>query len=336
MLPLTYVVKAFSIGLFFSLFLMKPLISWLKKQGFQDHIHKDHCEKLEELHKDKAYIPTAGGIVFVFASVLAVLLLFPIQLWSTWFCIGTILLWGALGWCDDQIKNRRRVGHGLSAKHKFLIQNCLAAGVVLPIMFAYEESFLSFHLPFLGIVSLPHHWWSYLLSFAIATLAIVGTSNSVNLTDGLDGLAAGAMVIACLGMLVVACTNGAPWAFICCVLLATLAGSCLGFLRYNKSPARVFMGDTGSLFLGAMLGMCAVLLRAEFLLLFMGGIFVLESLSVIVQVGSYKLRKKRVFLCAPLHHHYEYKGLSEKAVVRNFLIVELICVVVGIIAVFVD
>lgn len=114
MLPLTYVVKAFSIGLFFSLFLMKPLISWLKKQGFQDHIHKDHCEKLEELHKDKAYIPTAGGIVFVFASVLAVLLLFPIQLWSTWFCIGTILLWGALGWCDDQIKNRRRVGHGLS------------------------------------------------------------------------------------------------------------------------------------------------------------------------------------------------------------------------------
>ncbi|WP_206167397.1 phospho-N-acetylmuramoyl-pentapeptide-transferase [Chlamydia muridarum] len=332
--PLFCVLKAFFIGLVVSLILVKPLIIWLKKQGLQDRIHKDHCEKLEKLHKNKAHIPTAGGIIFVLSVVLSILLLLPCNLWSTWFLVGATLLWGALGWRDDQIKNKRKVGHGLSAKRKFFIQNCLAIGTVLPIMIAYGESFLCMHLPFVGIVSLPHCWLGYLFSFSIAVLAIVGTSNSVNLTDGLDGLAAGSMVIACLGMLIVTFAYGAPWAFISGVLLATLAGSCLGFLYYNRSPARIFMGDTGSLFLGGMLGICAVLLRAEFMLLFMGGIFVLESLSVILQVGSCKLRKKRVFLCSPLHHHYEYKGYPEKVVVRNFWIIEFLCVAIGIFAVF--
>lgn len=334
MLSLISVLKAFFFSLFFSLGLTKPLIFLLKKQGFQDQIRKDYCEKLEMLHKNKAHIPTAGGVIFVFAAIFSIFLFLPKNFWSTWFLVGMALCWGALGWRDDQIKNKRKVGHGLSAKQKFFIQNCLAVGAVLPIMLAYKESFLCMHLPFMGIVSLPPCWLSYLVNFVIAVLAIVGTSNSVNLTDGLDGLAAGSMVIACLGMLVVAFANGAPWALISGVLLATLAGSCLGFLRYNKSPARLFMGDTGSLFLGGMLGICAVLLRAEFFLLFMGGIFVLESLSVIVQVGSCKLRKKRVFLCSPLHHHYEYKGSPENVVVRNFWLVEFLCVVIGIIAVF--
>ncbi|MBQ8498596.1 phospho-N-acetylmuramoyl-pentapeptide-transferase [Chlamydia sp.] len=334
MFSLLYALKAFFIGLLFSLVLTKPLIFWLKKRGVQDQIHKDYCETLVLLHKDKARIPTAGGLVFVCAVILVFLVLLPWDLWLTWFFVGVALLWGWLGWHDDQIKNQRKTGHGLSAKRKFLIQNGLAVGAVIPIMAAYKESFLLMQLPFIGGISLPNCWLSYLFCFTIATLAIVGTSNSVNLTDGLDGLAAGAMVMACLGMLVVTFASSAPWTLVCGVLLAALAGSCLGFLYYNRSPARIFMGDTGSLFLGGMLGISAVLLRAEFMLLFMGGIFVLESLSVIIQVGSCKLRKKRVFLCSPLHHHYEYKGMSEKAVVRNFWFVEFVCVVIGIVAVF--
>lgn len=205
-----------------------------------------------------------------------------------------------------------------------------------------NEAFMQdLYLPFLKMPVYHFAGWSLIFLFALFIIVISGSSNAVNLTDGLDGLATGTMVVTCVPLAVIAFISNhievASYLNILyiegsgevAIFLASLIGACLGFLWYNAPPAQVFMGDTGSLSLGGCLGLCAILIKREFLLALVGGIFVAEALSVILQVLNFRLRGKRIFLCAPLHHHYEYKGIAETKVVIRFWIVSIFCAMLG-------
>ncbi|WP_375793901.1 phospho-N-acetylmuramoyl-pentapeptide-transferase [Chlamydia sp. 12-01] len=325
----------FASAFFLGIFLGKPMIRWLKKQNHYDQVHKEHCEKLEALHQDKKYTPTAGGILFCIVLLTTVFFWLPLGKFSTWLFVFLIVSWGALGWYDDIVKKKRKKGHGITVKQKFVLQLLISAVTIIAIFSLYKGNalFCTLKVPFLGTVSFGHSILSKLFYFALAMLAIVGTSNAVNLTDGLDGLAAGTTCMSAFGLLVVAVASPTiPLAQDVSILLAALIGISFAFLKYNRSPAQVFMGDTGSLLIGGVLGSCAVMLRAELLLILLGGVFVAEAGSVILQVGSYRLRKKRIFLCSPLHHHYEYKGIPETKVVSRFYVAGLLCMILGIIA----
>ncbi|MEF9519702.1 phospho-N-acetylmuramoyl-pentapeptide-transferase [Chlamydia crocodili] len=322
---------AFSLGIF----LGKPMICWLKKQNHYDQVHKDYCEKLDILHQDKKHTPTAGGILFCVVLLTTVFFWLPLGGLATWLFVFLIVSWGALGWYDDIVKKKRKKGHGITAKQKFVLQLLISALTILAIFSLYKGNalFYTLKVPFFGAISFGHGILSKLFYFALAMLAIVGTSNAVNLTDGLDGLAAGTTCMSAFGLLVVAVASPTiPLAQDVSILLAALIGISFAFLKYNRSPAQVFMGDTGSLLIGGVLGSCAVMLRAELLLILLGGVFVAEAGSVILQVGSYRLRKKRIFLCSPLHHHYEYKGIPETKVVLRFYVAGLLCMILGITA----
>ncbi|AAP05609.1 phospho-N-acetylmuramoyl-pentapeptide-transferase [Chlamydia caviae] len=325
----------FGLAFFLGIFLGRPVISWLKKQNHYDQVHKEHCEKLEALHQDKKNTPTAGGILFCIVLLTTVFLWLPLGKLSTWLFVFLIISWGTLGWYDDIIKKERKKGHGITAKQKFVIQLIISAITIVTIFSIYKGSalFCTLQVPFFGTVSVGHSILGKFFYFVLAMLTIVGTSNAVNLTDGLDGLAAGTTCMSALGLLVVALSNPTmPLAQDVSIVLSALIGISFAFLKYNRAPAQVFMGDTGSLLIGGVLGSCAVMLRAELLLILLGGVFVAEAGSVILQVGSCRLRKKRIFLCSPLHHHYEYKGISETKVVARFYIAGLLCMILGIIA----
>jgi len=299
-------------------------------------------------------------------------------LWMDLHSVFTLLLFvttlfvGAIGVRDDYLKLKFKNSRGLRSGRKFLLQGVLAAGIafylfyppcaawltsgewfISPVareMTQSKESVLSlatysamYYMPFWKEVLVSVQDISLVFAFLFTMFVIVGSSNAVNLTDGLDGLAAGcllmvAMVLALFGFL----SNNQELARYLHILyiegsaevaiyLFAMAGACLGFLWFNGSPAQVFMGDTGSLALGAVLGVSAVLLRRELLLGLIGGVFVAETLSVMLQVISYRLRqKKRIFLCAPLHHHFEYKGWPETKVVLRFWIVNFLLCLLGI------
>ncbi|SYX09326.1 Phospho-N-acetylmuramoyl-pentapeptide-transferase,phospho-N-acetylmuramoyl-pentapeptide-transferase,phospho-N-acetylmuramoyl-pentapeptide-transferase,Glycosyl transferase family 4 [Chlamydia poikilotherma] len=326
---------AFGLAFFLGIFLGKPVICWLKKQNHYDQVHKEHCEKLEILHQDKKHTPTAGGILFCIVLLTTIFFWLPLEKLSTWLFVFLIASWGTLGWYDDIVKKKRKKGHGITTKQKFVLQLLISALTILAIFSLYKGNalFYTLKVPFFGAISFGHCILSKLFYFALAMLAIVGTSNAVNLTDGLDGLAAGTTCMSAFGLLVVAVADPTiPLAKDVSILLAALVGVSFAFLRYNRSPAQVFMGDTGSLLIGGILGSCAVMLRAELLLILLGGVFVAEAGSVILQVSSYRLRRKRIFLCSPLHHHYEYKGIPETKVVLRFYVAGFICMIVGIIA----
>ncbi|QVE49395.1 phospho-N-acetylmuramoyl-pentapeptide-transferase [Chlamydia crocodili] len=325
----------FGLAFLLGIFLGKPMIYWLKKQNHYNQVHKDYCKKLEILHQDKKHTPTAGGIIFCIVLLTTVFFWLPLEKLSTWLFLFLIVSWGTLGWYDDIVKKRRKKGHGITAKQKFILQLLISMLTILAIFSLYKGSslFCTLKVPFFGAISFGHSILSKLFYFALAMLAIVGTSNAVNLTDGLDGLAAGTTCMSAFGLLVVAITDPTiPLAQDVSILLAALVGVSFAFLKYNRSPAQVFMGDTGSLLIGGVLGSCAVMLRAELLLILLGGVFVAEAGSVILQVGSYRLREKRIFLCSPLHHHYEYKGIPETKVVLRFYMAGFICMIVGIAA----
>ena len=246
---------------------------------------------------------------------------------------------GALGFYDDWKKVVNKDPHGVSAKFKMLWQSIVAivAGIVL-FYAAHLSSATAFIVPFFKEIAYPLGG----IGFVILTyFVIVGTSNAVNLTDGLDGLAAFPMVLVAAGLAIFAYVSGhaefahylqlphVPGANEVVIFCAAICGSCLGFLWFNAYPAQVFMGDVGALALGAALGTVAVIVRQEIVLVIMGGLFVVEALSVMLQVGSYKLRKKRIFLMAPIHHHFEQKGWKETQVVVRFWIITMILVLVG-------
>lgn len=280
-------------------------------------------------HKVKTGTPTMGGVFIMFSVLTSALLWSNLTSSFVWVVILVGLAYGAVGFADDFLKIKRRHNKGLTAKGKLIWQVLIAAavGVFLYMLPGYDTSI---SVPFFKGVKL-HLGVGYIF-FVI--LVIVGTSNAVNLTDGLDGLAIGPFLIAMSTYLVLAYTAGhtkmaaylqVPYvagAAETTVICGALVGASLGFLWFNSYPAQIFMGDVGSLSLGAVLGTVALLVKHELLLILIGGIFVLEAVSVIMQVGFFKATGgKRIFKMAPLHHHFELKGWAEPKVIVRFWII---------------
>ena len=290
-------------------------------------------------HFSKAGTPTMGGALIILTVMASVLLWGDLRNKYVWVVLLVMLTFGAIGWYDDWIKIVRRDPNGLKSRWKYLLQSIfgLAAGIYLYV-YADVPAATTFYVPFFKSIALPLAGIGFI---AIAYFWIVGFSNAVNLTDGLDGLAImPTVLVACaLGIFAYASGNAVfseylqipavPGAGELVIICAAIAGAGLGFLRFNTYPAMVFMGDIGALALGAVLGTIAVIVRQELVLVVMGGIFVIETLSVMIQVGSFKLTGKRVFRMAPIHHHFELKGWPEPRVIVRFWIISVVLVLVG-------
>ncbi len=282
-------------------------------------------------HADKAGTPTMGGLLILLSLVVSVLLWSNLDSRFVWTVLGVTVGYGLLGFIDDYLKVARGHSAGLSARVKLAWQTVLALAVAVAI---YDDPGFDAQLavPFFKNFT-PHLGWLYI---PVATFIIVGTSNAVNLTDGLDGLAIGPVMVTAGTFLILAYAAGhagiADYLAIkyvagsgtLAIFCGALIGGGMGFLWFNASPAQLFMGDVGSLALGGALGTIAVLIRQEILLAVVGGIFVAEALSVMIQVASFKLTGKRVFLMAPIHHHYEKLGWAEQKIVVRFWIVSAI------------
>jgi len=289
-------------------------------------------------HLKKAGTPTMGGAFILVAIVVSTLLWADLGNRFTWLILAVTLMFGAIGWVDDYIKLVRRDPNGLRARYKYLLQSVagLAAALFLYAT-AQVPSETQLIVPFFKNVVIPLGGFYVLLTY----LVIVGSSNAVNLTDGLDGLAVMpcVMVAGALGIFAYVAGHSqfaaylgvphVPGAGEAIVFCGALVGAGLGFLWFNAYPAQVFMGDVGALALGAALGAVAVVVRQELVLFIMGGVFVMETVSVILQVGSYKLTGRRIFQMAPLHHHFELKGWPEPRVIVRFWIVTVILVLIG-------
>ena len=289
-------------------------------------------------HFDKVGTPTMGGLLILVSVVLATLLWADLSNRFVQITLFTCLFFGVIGWWDDYQKLVNKDPRGMGSRNKFLSQSVIAA---IAAGFLYQTATLPIEtaltIPFFKDVAIPLG----LMFLPLTYFVIVGTSNAVNLTDGLDGLAivptvmvAGALGVFCYlsgnaifsEYLAIPQVPGAGEVMIFC---AALAGAGLGFLWFNTYPAQVFMGDIGSLSLGASLGIVAVIARQELVLFIMGGIFVLETVSVILQVASFKLTGKRIFRMAPIHHHFELKGWPEPRVIVRFWIISFILVLIG-------
>ncbi len=329
------------------------------------HIRKKDCPLLGELHKKKQDTPTMGGILIVFSVICSLFLWMNLKHFFTYVLLLTTLWMGVIGGIDDYLKLKKRNTQGLPGRYKMLLQVILGVGISWMLLSSTAFTFLGKHLEMPVakekqlVMALPKYQQKYYLPFIkapvvtlgggflflsglISVFVITGSSNAVNLTDGLDGLASGlvfftAFVLAAIAFLM---SNSEMARYLnilhiagareIAIFMCGVCGASLGFLWYNGYPAQVFMGDTGSLSLGAILGVVAILLRRELLLALVGGIFVLEALSVILQVLSFRFRKqKRIFLCSPLHHHFEYKGWPETKVVLRFWILGIILAMVG-------
>jgi phospho-N-acetylmuramoyl-pentapeptide-transferase len=289
-------------------------------------------------HLSKAGTPTMGGALVLVAVTLSTLLWSDLSNRYVWLVLGVTLGFGAIGWWDDYLKLFLKHSRGLSARRKYFFQSVLALGAA---GYLYYTATLPVQtelvFPFFKHMLLPMGWFFIVFTYFV----IVGTSNAVNLTDGLDGLAIlpAVMVAGALGIF--AYTTGnvnfanylaipyVPGAGEIVVFCGSLVGAGLGFLWFNTYPAQIFMGDVGALSLGAALGIVAVIVRQELVLLVMGGVFVLETVSVILQVASFKLTGKRIFKMAPIHHHFELKGWPEPRVIVRFWIITFVLVLCG-------
>ncbi len=285
-----------------------------------------------ETHKGKAGTPTMGGILIIAAVALSVLAWMDLRNFYLWVILLVMLGFSLVGFSDDWLKQKRKRNRGLSAGTKFLLQVLIATAAGL-LLFFHPDFSTRVTVPFVKDFFPDFGWWY--LPFAV--FVIVGASNAVNLTDGLDGLAIGPVIIASATYMIFAYVAGhskiatylqisaVPGCGEVAILCGALAGAGLGFLWYNAYPAQVFMGDVGSLPLGAVLGTVALVTKQEFLLVIVGGVFVAEAVSVILQVGYFKWSKgKRIFKMAPLHHHFELKGWPEPKVVVRFWIVAIV------------
>jgi len=292
-----------------------------------------------QTHLVKTGTPTMGGALILVSMAISTLLWADLKNPYVWVVLITTMGFGAVGWVDDWRKVVHRNPKGLSAKAKYFWQSLIGAGVaVFLAMTATLPAHTELIVPFFKMLTIPLGG----VGFVVLTyFVIVGSSNAVNLTDGLDGLAimptvmvAGALALFAYvaGNFVFSRYLGVPYvpgAGELAVFCTALAGAGLGFLWFNAYPAEVFMGDVGALALGAAIGVVAVIVRQEIVLFVMGGVFVVETLSVVLQVGSFKLTGKRIFRMAPLHHHYELKGWKENQVVVRFWIISMMLVLVG-------
>ncbi len=301
------------------------LIKTLKKLKAGQEIRDDG----PRTHLVKSGTPTMGGVLILIAVIVSVLLWQDLGNYHTWVSLLSIVGFGVIGFVDDYLKVFRRSSVGLQARFKFSAQIVVSLVIVMIIYFKDTGYATLLYVPFFKNPVLDLS----VLYIPFAVILLVGFSNAVNLTDGLDGLASGLLILVGLAMGIITYLTGrvdyAEYLQIpyirdsgeLMVLSFALVGACIGFLWYNSHPAEVFMGDTGSLSLGGTIGVLALMTKKEILVIIIGGVFVLEALSVIIQVVSYKLRGKRVFKMAPLHHHYELKGWAESKVVIRFWII---------------
>lgn len=324
---------AFFIGLFLTMILMPRFIAWAQRSARVQPINE-----YVSAHQGKAKTPTMGGIVFIFSTIIASLLTVNI---NNPYVIGgllTLVFYAYIGFTDDWGKIRG--GHnlaGLSARSKMFLQIFFGLGIgIFLVLVAKLET--GFYVPFVKTSLFDMGDFS----IAFWVLVIIATSNAVNLTDGLDGLATVPSIFALLSLSVIVYIigNAALAHYLLMpkipagevvIIAAALIGSLLGFLWFNCHPAQVFMGDSGSLTLGAFIAYMAIISKSEILLILIGLIFVIETVSVILQVGSFKLRKKRVFLMAPIHHHFELKQWAENKIIVRFWIIALLSNILAII-----
>ena len=280
--------------------------------------------------------PTMGGLLILGSAIISMLICADLHNSFVWISILVLLVYGLTGFVDDYVKVTKQTANAMTAKMKLALQ-LVTSLVVIGFVSAHtpEAYRFSLTLPYVGIfVDL---WWFYI---PFAVIVIAGASNAVNLSDGLDGLAGGLCLTAFSAFVIIALTAGhsdfagayIPGGEEVAVICSAAAGACLGFLWFNSKPAKVFMGDTGSLALGALLGTVAVIVKQEILLAIVGFVFVAETLSVMIQVFWYKRTGKRVFLMAPIHHHFEQLGWEETTVVARFRIVAIIAAVTGLLS----
>ena len=333
-------------ALLIALFIGPWVIQKLREFQIGQYIREDGPQS----HQKKSGTPTMGGVLIVIAILL------PTVLWSdpanpfVWITVFPTLAFGAIGFADDYIKVVQKRNLGLTARAKLLYQGLAGAAVAAALVVLQQFRLFSTQLtvPFFKswhpdlqwhwLGSIPHLGFLAFLPFvAFVIFVLMGSSNAVNLTDGLDGLAIGCTIIAAGALAVLTYVSGhvvfadylelqrMPMVGELTVFCGSMVGASIGFLWYNAHPAEIFMGDVGSLALGGAIGTVAIIIRQELLLPFIGGIFILEAVSVILQVGSYKLRnKKRIFKMAPLHHHFEQLGWSESKVIVRFWIGALV------------
>jgi phospho-N-acetylmuramoyl-pentapeptide-transferase len=333
-----------------ALFLCIALGPWLIHKLRQFQIGQYIREEGPQSHQKKAGTPTMGGVLIIISIVIPTLLWADLRYLYVWIALAALVGFGWIGFLDDYAKVTKRRNLGLTARRKLVYQFSLGFAFAAGLLFmrTYGQFSTTMNIPFfkqfkpsLVIESLMHNPWTYVIGAApfciLVALIVVFFSNAVNLTDGLDGLAIGLMVISAGALTVLAYAGGHvtladylqlsrnPHTSELTIFCGSMTGASLGFLWYNAHPAEIFMGDVGSLGLGGALAVVAVLVKQEVLLLFIGGIFILEAVSVILQVGSYKLRHgKRIFKMAPLHHHFEALGWTESKIIARFWIAGLV------------
>ncbi|MEX1110739.1 MAG: phospho-N-acetylmuramoyl-pentapeptide-transferase [Chthoniobacterales bacterium] len=330
-------VTAFILSLVFGNWVIRRLISLKLGQPIRS---QEEVHRLHELHGGKAGTPTMGGVLLLGAVIVSTLLWARPTNPLVWLCLFTVIYLGALGFVDDYLKVTKKSSDGISSRLKFGLQCVLAA--LITWFFAWEPTLApqsaQLYVPFSKEPIIQHLG---LFTFFLYLFVIVGASNAVNLTDGLDGLAAGcttttafafAMLTYAAGHAIIAQYLQIPFVYFSgelSVICMALVGAALGFLWWNCHPARVFMGDTGSLAIGGLLGVVAIASKQELLLALIGGVFVLEAGSVILQVASFKLTGKRIFKMSPLHHHFELSGWKESTVIVRFWILSIVFALLG-------
>ncbi|MCI5053015.1 MAG: phospho-N-acetylmuramoyl-pentapeptide-transferase [Simkaniaceae bacterium] len=318
-----------------TIFLGKPFIRMLYALKMGQPIR--NIPVLGDLHAEKKDTPTMGGILMLSSLLIASLLWMDLSSPFSWIVLFVLVMLGVIGGRDDYLKLRDKSSKGMRSKVKFGLQ-LLTALAAMGLYFYLWPGEKAYYIPFFKSPI----WIGGALSFLFSLFVITGSSNAVNLSDGLDALASGLILMVAVVMAIFAFLSNhvaisgylnilyIPGSGEIAIFLLGMAGACLGFMWYNGHPAQVFMGDVGSLTFGGLLGVCAVLLRRELLLALVGGVFVAEALSVILQVASFKLRGgRRIFLCAPVHHHFEYKGWAETKVVIRFWIVGYLLAMIG-------
>ncbi|MEG6511950.1 phospho-N-acetylmuramoyl-pentapeptide-transferase [Desulforamulus ruminis] len=322
---------AFGISLLTTILLGPLIIPALRRLKFGQTIRVEGPAR----HMAKSGTPTMGGLLFLIGIGVAgvALLSGPVQGRAEgWIVLAVTMGYGLIGFIDDFIKVVLKRNLGLKGREKLLGQLIIAAVLAVVVVFKLGRG-TDYVIPFSGFISpggigFDPGWWPF---FGLTVLVLLAASNAVNLTDGLDGLAAGATVFTSAAFVLLSLVTGKVGT---AIVLAAVTGGCLGFLVYNRHPAKVFMGDTGSLALGGALGAAAVVTRNELLLLVIGGLYVLETLSVIIQVISFKTTGKRIFRMSPLHHHFELSGWSEIRVVLTFWLLSFLFSAVGILGIY--
>ena len=330
-------VTAFLLTLIFGNFVIRILIALKLGQPIRGAAE---VHRLAELHGGKQGTPTMGGVLVIGSVFLSSLIWARLDNRFVWLVLFCMVYLGALGFADDYLKVTKKKSDGISGRIKLVFQIALAlivTGVFLssPLL---EVQARSLYVPFVKTPVIPNMGW---FTFVFFLLVIVGSSNAVNLTDGLDGLAIGCTVTVAFAYALLSYAAGNfriaeylqvpfyPFAGELTVVCSALIGAGLGFLWFNCFPAKVFMGDTGSLSIGGMIGVAAICCKQELLLVVVGGVFVIEAVSVILQVMSFKLTGKRIFVMSPLHHHFELTGWKENTVIVRFWILSIIFALLG-------